>query len=285
MSCTATTPPPTPVSVDMSKPADSMPAGPDLQVVCTKSCYGVCVDTRYDPSNCGDCGKTCGPVAKGVPGCLMGVCGLGACAAGYRDCNGKLADGCEVHSDQDVNNCGGCNNVCSLKNATAGCQAGACTVASCVAGLDDCNKTAADGCEASLMADTANCGACGMGCNVAAGEMCTLGKCVSLSFNVLKKKDITYSGINYVLLKVSLSSPTAVNDTWCVEYEKLCQGYGASPTGCGDTYTSMVNGYSFGFHYCDNTTCQKQMCTGNNCNTALSYIDLGQDHGYTLCKK
>lgn len=312
---------------DLAPPApDLSPPAPDLAFTCATVCSGACVDTRYDPDNCGACASKCPAIANGLRSCIMGICGLGACGAGYRDCNGVLGDGCEINTASDVTNCGGCGKGCAVPNATAGCALGACTVKQCNTNYDDCNKVAADGCETNLQTDIKNCGACNTACDAAKPQVCDKGKCVdALSFNVLETKNITYSGINYVLVKVTLRSKTAVNDTWCTEYQKLCELYGAVPTGCGNMYTSMNNGYgacrtmyksdgisdslgcnassgvaaaarangyadatdknSFAFHYCDGTTCAKDMCTGDYCNTALSYIDLSKTVGYTLCKK
>ena len=113
----------------------------------------------------------------------------------------------------------------------------------------------------------------------------------------------------------------SVAETWCHEYLNLCQAYGGVPTGCGDDFdgggyadckemylsdgvsntlgcnpsggvssAAQQAGYpdatsmnSFAFHSCGGS-CQKQMCNGDYCNSALSYISVGQPFGYTLCK-
>jgi hypothetical protein len=72
--------------------------------------------------------------------------------------------------------------VCSLPNATAGCAAGACTIASCNAGFANCDGMAANGCEVNLNSDTANCGACSTpgaprACD--AGQVCSASACVT----------------------------------------------------------------------------------------------------------
>lgn len=69
------------------------------------------------------------------------------CPAGRADCNGFIADSCEVTLDTDPKNCGGCGQICDAPNGTPGCAAGSCTIASCAAGYVDCNGSAADGCE------------------------------------------------------------------------------------------------------------------------------------------
>jgi hypothetical protein len=53
-------------------------------------------------------------------------------------------------------------------------------VQSCSAGFGDCNGTATDGCETSLLTSTANCGACGHSC-LFPGSTCSNGFCSTVS--------------------------------------------------------------------------------------------------------
>ena len=130
-----------------------------------------------------------------------------------------------------------------------------------------------------------------------------------------------YQDISYTLLKVSLNSMMSVADNWCFEYQNLCASVGGVPTGCGSNFngggygdckvtygsdgvsnslgcnasSGVANaannaGYgdatyqnSFAFHSCGGS-CQKEMCASGTCNTALSYISMDVEHGYTLCK-
>jgi len=94
------------------------------------------------------------------------------CGEGFDDCGFGY---CTDVSD-DVNNCGACDNVCDLPNVDQhDCVASACTIVSCDANYDDCDTTDANGCEADLQVDRANCGACGTACG--ANEICTGGAC------------------------------------------------------------------------------------------------------------
>ena len=130
-----------------------------------------------DPLNCGGCGTTCSfPNAN--PSCSNGTCSFSSCNASYADCDKMLADGCEINTQADLKNCGGCGNTCSLANATQKCALGACAILMCNANYADCDQVVADGCEVNTQTDVKNCGACAMACALAnATSVCTLGKC------------------------------------------------------------------------------------------------------------
>jgi hypothetical protein len=109
-------------------------------------CGGIC------PNRCA-AGQSClifidcqsGPNSTGA--CTNGVCAAPACTAGFGNCNGSAADGCESNIATDVNNCGGCNVQCSFANASAQCVNATCGIGSCRAGFSDCDNLAANGCE------------------------------------------------------------------------------------------------------------------------------------------
>jgi hypothetical protein len=69
-------------------------------------CNGtLCVDTTSDVSNCGACGSGC-TLPHATPGCTHSNCVILECAAGYKDCDGLPANGCETHTGKD-RSCGG----------------------------------------------------------------------------------------------------------------------------------------------------------------------------------
>jgi hypothetical protein len=122
--------------------------------------------TGTDPSNCGGCGTVCSSNNMATGTCGSGVCN-GTCVSGYSDCNAnKQSDGCETNTGTDVNNCGGCNTVCSLNNmATDTCTSGVCN-GSCTSPFLDCNNNKqSDGCEVNPTTSAANCGGCGIACS------------------------------------------------------------------------------------------------------------------------
>ncbi|MFN7132577.1 MAG: MopE-related protein, partial [Myxococcales bacterium] len=166
-------------------------------------------DLARDVRNCGACGTVCA-VRNGTPKCAASQCAVDSCQAGYGDCDGQYATGCETDVQTDVNHCGGCNNRCNLANANPRCALGVCAIASCAAGWVDADRNPANGCEYqcfptnggveicdeidnncdgrvdegyNLAGDPNNCGACGRVCSVANGTgacmagNCTIGSC------------------------------------------------------------------------------------------------------------
>ncbi len=114
-------------------------------------------------TDCAACGDACPSVPHGTASCTAGRCGVGACDAGFGDCNGMAADGCETRLDTS-NDCGACGVTCALAHASESCATGSCVVTTCDAGWRDCDMLAASGCETSLATAT-NCGACGSTCS------------------------------------------------------------------------------------------------------------------------
>lgn len=88
-------------------------------------CDWGCVDLATDALNCGSCNNVCNTDEV----CIGGMCAQ-QCSVGKADCNGNAADGCEVNTNSDPRNCGGCGIAC---DATAGqpCAGGRCVVEPC----------------------------------------------------------------------------------------------------------------------------------------------------------
>ncbi|MBO6938091.1 MAG: hypothetical protein JJ863_24190 [Deltaproteobacteria bacterium] len=124
----------------------------------TTACGGTCVDTRFDPANCGGCGMACG--AGDV--CLSGTCTpQGMCTGALVDCSGTCVD-----PRNDPMNCGSCGTSCASGEV---CNVGTCSSA-CGLGTEACDGRCVDS-----QVDPNNCGACGNVCG--AGEVCSAGTC------------------------------------------------------------------------------------------------------------
>jgi hypothetical protein len=136
--------------------------------------------TADDPDNCGGCGVVCSGNGVAARLCVNGAC-VGACAAGFADCDGdRQSNGCEVGVGGDPNNCGNCGRHCSNANiANPTCSGGFCTGA-CNPGTLDCDgDKQKNGCETLSASDVANCGGCGLACSASnvVAVACTGGVC------------------------------------------------------------------------------------------------------------
>ncbi len=97
---------------------------------------GHCADLSSSDEDCGACGVSC-PSSLGLTGtgnnqtpvCDFGKC-VAACIEGRADCNGAESDGCEIDTNSDPRNCGGCGITCELTLGQA-CVAGRCVVEPC----------------------------------------------------------------------------------------------------------------------------------------------------------
>jgi hypothetical protein len=151
------------------------PCGVDVSCPSSFTCCSpLCVDLASDPGDCGTCGNACGPYHHAVPACSDGACGIGACIPGFTDCDGEAANGCEVDTGNDPQNCGTCGHVCPEGLCSAGTCSFSCAQGGCTGGLSCCGTSCVD-----QQADKQNCGACGVACgellNGIAG--CVAGAC------------------------------------------------------------------------------------------------------------
>jgi hypothetical protein len=78
-----------------------------------------------------DDGVACPGAPNATVSCLSGQCRVVECAAGFADCDGDAASGCETNIATDVRNCGGCGIDC-----TGTCSGGG--VPACVIGACHC---------------------------------------------------------------------------------------------------------------------------------------------------
>lgn len=87
------------------------------------SCIAANLDCDREPSNgcevdrntstlhCGGCGRPCN-VPNAAPLCTNGTCGINSCVAGFINCDGNAANGCEINIRTDPMNCGNCGTRC-----------------------------------------------------------------------------------------------------------------------------------------------------------------------------
>jgi hypothetical protein len=129
------------------------------------------VNTRTNAASCGACGRVCPDGANASAVCAMGTCGL-TCNAGFADCDGMSANGCEA-SLGATGSCGRCGNACSGATPVCSAAMGAC-VSGCAASQVRCGMT----CEDTQVA-VDHCGGCGMACPepARATRSCAAGRC------------------------------------------------------------------------------------------------------------
>ncbi len=121
-------------------------------------------DLATSAANCGACGRACS-IANGSAACVGSACAVGACNPGWGNCDGSPANGCETNTTSTVAHCGGCDQPCSLANATPACAAGACAVQQCNPGWGNCDGSPANGCETNTTSSVLNCGGCFQACS------------------------------------------------------------------------------------------------------------------------
>ena len=118
--------------------------------------------------------------AGGQATCGGDQCVFAGCAPGFADCNGNLADFCEVNLNTDPVNCSGCGNACLVAHAAiASCSGGLCGVGTCDASYDDCDGDPLNGCESDLRIDPEHCNGCSTECPSTSGAQpfCKAGVC------------------------------------------------------------------------------------------------------------
>ena len=109
-----------------------------------------CEATLNTVSKCGSCNNACS-AANASSLCTNAVCALGACNAGFVNCNGLAADGCEVAIASDVANCGSCGKVCAANQKCVSKFCTTCAHSECMAGVklvNSCNACAMSICSA-----------------------------------------------------------------------------------------------------------------------------------------
>jgi hypothetical protein len=203
-------------------------------------------DLDTDVSNCGTCGRPCGPNER----CEAGSC---VCEGSFLDCDGMTSTGCEVNGALDVANCGRCGMACTLAAASEACVMGACAIASCDAGFGDCDMAAANGCETPLSTLT-HCGRCGETCGSIANatrtcssaRRCDYTSCTSGFADCDMNRSNGCETATSSTLTACGSCTTNCNTTVLNATGRTCVmstcGYGACAAGFGDCDANRANG-------------------------------------------
>jgi hypothetical protein len=94
----------------------------------TNGCEGA---LSTSAESCGACGVMCRAADHEAPLCSAGAC-IRVCDAGFADCNGDPADGCEIDAMSDAAHCGDCARSCK-----SACVKGACDVVILASGQEE----------------------------------------------------------------------------------------------------------------------------------------------------
>jgi hypothetical protein len=133
-------------------------------------------NTNTTTAHCGACGNQC-TNPNGTTSCVAGGC-VPVCSAGYANCDGNNANGCETNINNSIGNCGGCGIVCTNANGTTSCASGICAPV-CSAGYGNCDANPINGCETYTDGNLSHCGACNSVCDLPnTSEVCTGGACL-----------------------------------------------------------------------------------------------------------
>lgn len=226
-------------------------------------------------TNCGACNNVC-TVAHGTPACSGGSCAVASCSAGYGNCNGLYADGCETNLTSSVSNCGACYLPCgAVANGSAACVSSTCAIGSCNAGFANCNGLYADGCEINTTSNVTHCGGCNKPCgSIANGttacesSSCTIGSCNAGWGNC----NGVYGDGCETNINTSLSNCGACNNTCSVAHgTPVCSSGACAIASCSAGYANCNGLYSDG---CEtNTTSNVNHCGA--CNNACASIPNG----------
>jgi Stigma-specific protein, Stig1 len=232
---------------DVLVPPDAPPCPSSNLLFCSEKC----VDGRFDPSNCGSCGRNC---ATGEY-CSAGVCqstignGIVICDGSYRD------------TQNDPRFCGGCNTSC---RADQDCLAGVC---GCTNGLVDCGGACVD-----TQTSNANCGTCGNAC--LAVQSCGAGVCRCPTGRRLCGTacvDYLHDSANCGDCgNVCASGTTCVYDPgnpssgvlWSVSCRSIC---GSGTTFCNDNQCHNLQAESANCGVCGNKCRTDQSCISGTC--------------------
>lgn len=167
---------------------DADVATPDVPVLVDVGPAPDCTDD--EECNATNANASCG---------FEGTCVVESCFDGFADCDMAYNNGCEINTNESIDHCGRCGEICDFEQAEESCVAGTCEFQGCQDGFGDCNGNPGfDGCEVRLTSAMA-CGSCDVRCraptslcdvqddgavcvpNCEAGEMECNGGCVDFT--------------------------------------------------------------------------------------------------------
>ncbi len=103
---------------------------------CNSDADDGCETSTTTLTDCGTCGNPCS-FTNAAESCTTGTCAMGACDAGFGNCDGQTGNGCETTLGTPAN-CNACGNTCSNSHGSNACV-------STGPGTFDCSPTCSTG--------------------------------------------------------------------------------------------------------------------------------------------
>jgi hypothetical protein len=105
---------------------------------CSGACNNAVCSCSEAGGGCATDSDCCPAAGNGAASCNSeGIC-VQLCPAGFGDCDGNAANGCETNLNS-IANCGACGVACAPTNASGDCSTGTCQIASCNPGYEGTN--------------------------------------------------------------------------------------------------------------------------------------------------
>jgi formylglycine-generating enzyme required for sulfatase activity len=124
---------------------------------------GICDESTGTCSGAAQPNGTSCTITNGFGTCQSGDCSITTCRAGFANCDGNAANGCETTTDNNPANCGGCGLSCSASHFIGICETGYCPLAAGTS-FAYCGTPRRGDRPVNLADDDNNCGACGTQC-------------------------------------------------------------------------------------------------------------------------
>jgi alpha-tubulin suppressor-like RCC1 family protein len=133
---------------------------------CNGSAVDGCERAIGTTSDCGDCGDRCALAHVTRQACVSGSCSFDPatdCEAGWSDCDGMIATGCETPLGTSTD-CSSCGNACTaMQFCDVSMRTCRTSTTMCTAPTADCDMNGS--CETNTSSSVTNCGSCGRACS------------------------------------------------------------------------------------------------------------------------
>jgi len=183
-----------------------------------KQADGCDVNLSNDPKHCGDCATVCPARPNASASCANSTCAI-TCNVGFGNCDFWSGNGCEINTQTDPSNCGGCAGF--FGNGGAVCaQNEQCMNGKCTKPAPSCNDKQKNGFESDVDCGGGSCPRCDLNKACLVDADC-LGKCVN---------GVCKSTANQFCAVLSDCAPgLSCSMNVCVQQQQGCNNNGIGP--------------------------------------------------------